>query len=59
MTTAAIMEDPSIIQLNIRYYQRLLTLHSTTVTRDQVLKLLGEAWAQLPLAQAEAQDRAR
>jgi len=40
-------EDPEIIRLNIRHYQELLKLRSTTETRQQVLKLLAEAHAQL------------
>jgi hypothetical protein len=53
------MEDPEIIQLNIRHYQELLKLHSTPETRQQVIKLLAEAQAQLPAAEAEARERKR
>ncbi len=53
------MEDPAIIRLNIRHYQELLKLRSTAETREQVLKLLAEAQAQLALAIAEAAGRKR
>ena len=53
------MEDPEIIRLNIRHYQALLRLYSTPETRQQVVKLLAQAEAQLPLAVAEASDRMR
>ena len=50
------MEDPVIIRMNIRHYQELLKLCGDE-KRNQVLKLLGEAQAQLPLAIAEALGR--
>lgn len=53
------MEDPEIIQLNIRHYQELLKLHGTAETRQQVMKLLAEAQAQLRAAEDEARDRKR
>ena len=37
------MDDPKVILRNIEHYQHLLTLYSTEYTRDQVLKLLGDA----------------
>lgn len=46
-------EDPEIVRLNIRHYQELLKLHGSAETREQVLKLLAEAQAQL----AEATKR--
>ena len=51
------MEDPEGIQLNIQHYQHLLTLQGTKHTRDQLLRLLDEAQAQLPLAGSGASDR--
>jgi hypothetical protein len=42
------MEDPEIILRNIQHYRDLLTLYSTDYTREQVLKLLGEAQERLP-----------
>ncbi|HUZ72717.1 MAG TPA: hypothetical protein VMU87_07015 [Stellaceae bacterium] len=53
------MEDPEIIRLNIRHYQELLKLRSKPETRQQVLKLIVEAQAQLVLAVADAADRKR
>jgi hypothetical protein len=53
------MDDPEIIRLNIRHYEALLKLHSTTDTRQQVIKLLAEARTQLPLAMAEAAESKR
>jgi len=55
----AMMEDPEIIRLNIRHYQELLKLRSKPETRQQVLKLIVEAQAQLVLAVADAADRKR
>jgi hypothetical protein len=52
-------DDPEVIELNIRHYQHLLTLHSTEYTRDQVLRLLAEAQARLPAATSKAMDRER
>jgi uncharacterized protein (DUF1778 family) len=46
------MEDPEIIRLNIRHYQELLKLLSAPDTRQQVVKLLAEATAQLAIAEA-------
>jgi hypothetical protein len=53
------MEAPEIIRLNIRHYEELLKLHRTGEKRQQVMKLLAEARAQLPLAMAEAAERKR
>jgi uncharacterized protein YqfA (UPF0365 family) len=53
------MEDPEIIRLNIRHYQQLLTLNRVPEMRQQVIKLLAEAQAQLPDAMAEALERGR
>ena len=53
------MEDPEIIRLNIRHYQELLTLNRVPEMRQQVIKLLAEAQAQLPDAMAEASERRR
>jgi hypothetical protein len=53
------MEDPEIIRLNIQHYQNLLKLYCTPETRQQVVKLLAEAKAQLPFAEADASDRKR
>jgi hypothetical protein len=50
-------EDPEIIRLNIRHYQELLKLNGTAYTRDQVLKLLAAAQAELPTAEAETRSR--
>jgi hypothetical protein len=47
------MESSYIIRLNIEHYQALLRLDSITEMRPTVIKLLAEAQAQLPLAQAE------
>jgi hypothetical protein len=52
-------EDPEIIRLNIRHYQELLKLQITVETHAQVMKLLTEAQAQLPLAIADATERKR
>jgi hypothetical protein len=47
------MEDPLIIQLNIRHYQELLKLdRHTAETRRRLIELLAEAQAQLPFARA-------
>lgn len=53
------MDDPEIIRLNIRHYEALLKLHSTADTRQQVVRLLAEARAQLNLAMAEATEQER
>ncbi len=50
------MEDPEIIQLNIRHYQELLKLRSKDYTYDQVRRLLAEAEAQLSVAVAAASE---
>jgi hypothetical protein len=42
------MEDPEFIRLNAPHYRLLLTLRSTTDTRDRVIKLLGEALESWP-----------
>jgi hypothetical protein len=48
------MKEPSyIIRLNIRCYQELLAPGATTEIRPMAIKLLAEALAQLPLAEAE------
>jgi|SRR5665213_2351138 len=47
------MEDPKDIRQNIQHYHRLLTLNGTRGTQDQVIKLLGEAEAQLYVALAK------
>jgi len=52
-------DDAESLRLNIQHYQHLLTLYSTKTSREQVLKLLAEAQAQLPHAAAEASDRRR
>ncbi len=57
MTGATMTEDPEIIRLNIRHYQELLKLQRTVETRQQVIALLAEAQAQLPVAEAEARAR--
>jgi hypothetical protein len=47
-------EDPETTRLNIRHYQRLLTLdHHTPETRRRVIELLAEAQAQHPVVEAE------
>jgi len=54
-------EDPYIIRLNIRHYQELLKFSGDADTRQQILRLLAKAQAELPLAEAEygeALDRA-
>jgi hypothetical protein len=53
------MEDPDDIRLNILHYEHLLTLYCTEETREQLIRLLGEAQEQLPIAMAEALDRTR
>lgn len=49
----AMMDDPKVILRNIEHYQHLLTLYSTEYTRDQVLRLLGDAQECLPNAAAQ------
>ena len=41
------MEAPEAIRQSIQHYQHLLTLHSSTSSREQVLKALAQAEAQL------------
>ena len=53
------MEASHIIRLRIQHYQALLKLDSTTEIRPQVIKLIAEAQAQLPLAEAEELERER
>ena len=51
------LDDPEIIRLNIRHYEALLKLHCTADTRQQVIKLLAEARAQLSEAEAAGSNR--
>jgi hypothetical protein len=54
------MEDPRIIEMNIRHYQELLKLDRyTDETRQRLIELLAEAQAQLPLASAANSNRNR
>jgi hypothetical protein len=54
------MEDPRIIELNIRHYQELLKLdRHTGETRQRLVDLLAEAQAQLPAASAAMSSRTR
>jgi hypothetical protein len=46
-------EDPYVIRLNIQHYQEALKLPSPPEKRRQLLRLLAEAQAELPLALAE------
>jgi hypothetical protein len=50
---APMHEDPYVIRLNIQHYQALLKLHSSPRTRQQLLRLLVKAQAELPIAEAE------
>jgi len=52
------MEDPRIIELNIRHYQELLKLdRHTEEMRHRLIELLAEAQAQLPFANAAIPTR--
>ena len=51
------LDDPEIIRLNIRHYEALLKLHCTADTRQQVMKLLAEARAQLSDAEGTGSNR--
>ena len=51
------LDDPEIIRLNIRHYEALLKLHCTADTRQQVMKLLAEARAQLSGAEGTGSNR--
>jgi hypothetical protein len=52
------MEDPQILELNIRHYQELLKLdRHTAETRQRLIELLAEAQAQLPFARATISNR--
>ena len=54
------MESSHIIRLNIEHYRAMLKLNSLTEElRPQVIQLLAEAQAQLPLAEAEEFERER
>jgi hypothetical protein len=54
------MESSHIIRLNIEHYRGMLKLNSLTEElRPQVIQLLTEAQAQLPLAEAEEFERER
>ena len=54
------MESSHIIRLSIDHYRGMLKLHSLTEElRPQVIQLLAEAQAQLPLAEAEEFERER
>jgi anti-sigma-K factor RskA len=59
MVERRMTEDPEIIRLNIRHYQELLKLDGTAEAQQQVMKLLAEAQAQLPFAEAESRERRR
>ena len=49
------MEDPRIIELNIRHYQELLKLdRHTPETRQRLIDLLAEAQVRLPTAAANS-----
>jgi len=50
-----LLEDPAIIQLNIRHYSWLLERERSEAKRQQLRTLLAEAQAQLLRAQAAAQ----
>ncbi len=49
-------EDPYVIRLNIQHFQALLKLECTPATRQQILRLLAKAQAELPLALAERSE---
>jgi hypothetical protein len=55
------LEDPHLIRHNISHYQELLKLRSVTaaqgVVEQRVIRLLEEALAELPLAEAAARGR--
>jgi hypothetical protein len=54
------MEVSFIIRLRIQHYRGMLKLNSLAEElRPQVIKLLAEAQAQLPLAEAEEFERKR
>ena len=54
------MEDPRILELNIRHYQELLKLdRHTEATRQRLIDLLTEAQAELPVANAATANRDR
>ena len=53
------MEHPTIIRFHIRHYQNLLTQDHTLDARQLVSKLLNEAEAELPLAEAAALNQQR
>jgi hypothetical protein len=54
------MEDPLIIEMNIRHYQELLKLdRHTAETRQRLIELLAEAQAELPLAGSAMANRDR
>jgi hypothetical protein len=53
------MEDVQIMQLNIKHYQKLLTLdHYSPETRQRAKELLFETQARLRVTKATLQPRA-
>jgi hypothetical protein len=55
------LEDPRLIKLSISHYQELLKLKSVmmmqVVVEHRVMRLMEEALAELPFAEAAARDR--
>ena len=49
-------QDPYVIRLNMLHYQALLKLDCTPSTRQQLLKSLAKAQAELSFAEAERSD---
>lgn len=49
-------EDPYVIRLNIKHYQEMLKLAIAADARQQILRLLARAQAELPFAETERKE---
>jgi hypothetical protein len=52
-------QDPESVRLNIQHYEKLLKLHGTKRTKDQVQRLLAQAQARLSVSKSRASKRTR